>query len=290
MTQTLIEHLKLSPTKPLHHYTTQQGFLGIVESRKLWATNTYYMNDALELKHAVEVACSVIDEFQGGDIPVAVVTMLRGFLRGMEEFHVFACSFSEERDLLSQWRGYAGECGYALAFEPAKLQEIAKQNSFQIVQCIYDETLQRQIAREAVEKVLEAYQAAPKDSESLMHKAMHDAAEKLVSEFYQWGPLFKHPTFAEEKEWRLIAGPADYFDGRIKYRGGRYTLVPYVEINLQVKYSNPSTKGDDLGFHDILVGASPLSDLPWRSVMQFLYSRRVAFDQITPSGIPFRRV
>lgn len=290
MTPTLTEHLKRSPSAPLYHYTTQQGFLGIVESRKLWATNTYYMNDALELKHAVEVAGRVIEGFQAENVPAELVSMLVGFLKGMEEFHVFACSFSEERDLLSQWRGYTGECGYALAFKPEKLLEIAEQNEFRVVKCIYDDGLKEQIAREAVERALEIYRQAPKDKPNLNQKAMIDTARKVVAEFYQWGPLFKHRSFEEENEWRLIAGPADYFDGRIRYRGGRYTLVPYVEVNLEVKFSNPSTKGADLGFHDILVGASPLQDLPWRSVMQFLYSRGIGFDQITPSGIPFRRV
>jgi hypothetical protein len=36
----------------LWHYTNAAGFLGISRSGKLWATNTDYLNDASEMRHA----------------------------------------------------------------------------------------------------------------------------------------------------------------------------------------------------------------------------------------------
>lgn len=41
---------EVSPPPILHHYTTQEGLLGIVESKSIWATNIYYLNDAAEYK------------------------------------------------------------------------------------------------------------------------------------------------------------------------------------------------------------------------------------------------
>lgn len=50
------DHLSLLPTSAgrasatlrprLFHYTTLQGFLGIVSSKVIWATNIHYLNDS----------------------------------------------------------------------------------------------------------------------------------------------------------------------------------------------------------------------------------------------------
>jgi hypothetical protein len=41
-------HMVQPPPETLYHYTTQDGLLGIIQSRSLWATNVSYMNDSTE--------------------------------------------------------------------------------------------------------------------------------------------------------------------------------------------------------------------------------------------------
>ncbi len=35
----------------LYHYTTAEGFRGIIESQELWATSIYHLNDWTEFEH-----------------------------------------------------------------------------------------------------------------------------------------------------------------------------------------------------------------------------------------------
>ncbi len=47
--------LSRKPDKPLYHYTTQSGLLGIIRTRTIWATHTQYLNDRREFLHAVDL-------------------------------------------------------------------------------------------------------------------------------------------------------------------------------------------------------------------------------------------
>lgn len=45
----------------LYHYTDQNGLCGIIVSKKVWATNIYYLNDSEEFKAAADLAVMLID-------------------------------------------------------------------------------------------------------------------------------------------------------------------------------------------------------------------------------------
>jgi hypothetical protein len=63
----VIHHLEQTPAKPLYHYTTQEGLLGIVKNREIWATHTQYLNDRLEYKHALEISPEDFGDDAAGD-------------------------------------------------------------------------------------------------------------------------------------------------------------------------------------------------------------------------------
>src|SRR5438876_12190342 len=44
------EHLQKLTPEFLYHYTSQDGLLGIVKSRSLWATNISHLNDSTEFE------------------------------------------------------------------------------------------------------------------------------------------------------------------------------------------------------------------------------------------------
>ena len=59
------EHLEQPIPEFLYHYTSQDGLLGIIESRSLWATNISYMNDATEFGLSVRlIRDRLLDELQ----------------------------------------------------------------------------------------------------------------------------------------------------------------------------------------------------------------------------------
>ena len=96
----------------LWHYTSGSGAKGIFESRTLWAGHLRYMSDTSEVGHAMSVSREVVERLK------RELSEHQGALQRWTEYvtdsppkswapNVFAVSFSEERDLLSQWRGYA---------------------------------------------------------------------------------------------------------------------------------------------------------------------------------------
>ena len=51
-----------TPKGLLYHYTTLTGLLGIVGSKKLWASDIRYMNDSAELKHSADLIRQEVQE------------------------------------------------------------------------------------------------------------------------------------------------------------------------------------------------------------------------------------
>lgn len=45
----------------LYHYTNQEGFLGIISSKKIWATDILFLNDAIEFEYSVNLLKNSID-------------------------------------------------------------------------------------------------------------------------------------------------------------------------------------------------------------------------------------
>ena len=111
----------------LFHYTSGAGLLGILESRKLWATEARYLNDAKELEYGLSVIASVVDSLAGSQ-PKLIAGALRKLAQSLcEEATFYVACFCEADYFLSQWRGYSsrgGDIGYAIGFRRAGLQGV----------------------------------------------------------------------------------------------------------------------------------------------------------------------
>lgn len=138
----------------LLHYTTLAGLSGILSSGALWATDATFLNDSSEITHFFDERLRklVVDDahryaIELGRIPryLARIVSDGGFDKviGIEAdaWHSalrrvtlamnrpFVLSLSAPSDdrvrhsgLLSQWRGYGLDGGYALVFETQKLE------------------------------------------------------------------------------------------------------------------------------------------------------------------------
>lgn len=147
-----------SPMGNLFHYTNFKGLEGILRDQCLWATDFKTMNDSSELKHGLEyinqVAEGILKDVLKGrsltDQGKAVIKFHGGedkFIKAQANFvtesliegsvfrtigNAFIASFCEhelgeiQKDgLLSQWRGYGKEQGYAIEFNN-KFNELLK--------------------------------------------------------------------------------------------------------------------------------------------------------------------
>ncbi len=152
------EILHRHPPEILYHYTTQQGLLGIIGQREIWATRTQYMNDDREFRHGVQVVREELSvmkiEPQYHDKTKLFEEMEEG-IEGIESFNVCVCSFSEGGDALSQWRAYGGGAsGFSIGFSGAFMRAVSDHLNFWLVRVIYDEDEQRAMIRALLQDVL----------------------------------------------------------------------------------------------------------------------------------------
>ena len=141
---------------------------------------------------------------------------------------VCVTSFSEERDQLSQWRAYSGEGGYCLGLSGALLRDCAKDQGFIFGRCTYSHQESYQVAEEILMRLIRSYRASDKSEDS-----MKKLKVQIAIDIAQYGPLLKHRSFAEEKEWRIITPQISIGDKRLDFRPSSGKILPFVSVNIE---------------------------------------------------------
>jgi hypothetical protein len=260
------EHLHQTPPEFLYHYTGQDGLLGIIDSASLWATNISYMNDATEFDLSVKLLKDCLyDKFQAAASTPRkqrANVLYQHATKTGASFISVAC-FCENGDLLSQWRGYAGTgYGYSLAFIPSKLNAIASDSGFMLGKCIYDPDLQKKIIADGVEYLL----TKPGSDELAI---LDDYWAILI-----YGAFFKHASFEQEEEWRLVSTRYAPL-----FRKGKSMIIPYTPLTIEA--------AEDLAIGHAIVGPCPHMSLSVRAVGNMLRLSNIDVE-VYPSAIPFR--
>jgi hypothetical protein len=136
----LIGEFLKPPQIPLYHYTTASGLLDITSSCQIWATHVRHLNDSSEYYHALDLVNDSLEgqlrqiSWEFPDYPPDVI------LEGVRELDVFVACFSEEENLLSQWRAYCPEGGYSIGFMPHQFQQMKLVQTSSFVKCVYEES------------------------------------------------------------------------------------------------------------------------------------------------------
>jgi hypothetical protein len=219
-----------TPAPPtVYHYTSAAGIMGILSSQSMWATHYAFLNDRMEFAAATSVfkhiAASMLKEVGEAahqpftnapsnehELRASVCKVILG-LNDLTRAHApFVISFSEHGDLLSQWRAYGdGGHGYSIG---ASTHSLFKGISMQpdaprwlLVPVIYDPAEHLQIADTCMASALETMSKllASSDGRDERARLMREGIDSLLFLIVAFAPLLKHPSFAEEREWRLIA-------------------------------------------------------------------------------------
>jgi hypothetical protein len=219
------------------HYTSLAGLLGIVQDERLWATNILFLNDEQEFQHALDLIRGIIpsSKIKAGHPDhathtdyVADLSECLDSLKNYKSEGVFTLSFSEEPDLLSQWRGYCpGNNGYCIVFDAEVLLSKAKEQfvDCHLVKCVYEMKDKESQLKALLNKYWQQYYSASGKKGRLA------VIELLAKEILLLASYFKHPSFAEEKESRiviLLEYSTDHEE--LKFREGRSSLIPYIGL------------------------------------------------------------
>jgi hypothetical protein len=262
----------------IFHYTSQEGLLGIIRNKSLWTSDIRYLNDSTEFAYAVELSRTKLGRklrAERGPWNTYYGAVLDG-LDAIKGIPLFVGSFSEQGDLLSQWRAYTSNgVGFSIGFDYHYLKTLAEKQHFRIVRCVYQESEHDALLEELINL-----------AGSLVRDGEHeDAVIAFFIGLYTVAPALKHPSFSEEREWRLFSEigepqiPSD--DMRIKMRVGRSMLLPYKEFGL-------ARDDGRVSLSKVIVGPTPHMALSISSLKSFLLSSEVDGWQILPSTVPYR--
>jgi hypothetical protein len=240
------------------------------------------MNDSSELSYAAELIESEVGEVTARPKygKIAELVPQSSYFANPFEFGVrpFIACFCREQDLLSQWRGYGGgQAAYSLGLG---LEVLAKMGTLPpktfLRQVVYQEAEQRGLVREMIESwlraSLELLDAQDLDPADFPYPAVVPLRQSLV-EYYL---CFKHPTFSEELEWRLIKlvdvreemqllriRRADQVLDAAAERLREVGIPPPPSSSWTVT-NNANTEGIDMKFRPSALGLVPYVELPLR--------------------------
>ncbi|MFZ2727608.1 MAG: DUF2971 domain-containing protein [Methylococcaceae bacterium] len=285
----------------LYHYTTQEGLIGILESNCLWATHYKFLNDYSEMVSVKEKIFefyknmlshnqkinndetilhinSIINKNTANEITHNFVKFVEGqefYIASFCEQHSKNDSYINENGLLSQWRAYGGNGGYALIFNKDKLEELINNTKIipiKLKEVIYSDDFE-----------LDSY-----------HNSLSKTELDNTDYFVDLATKYKNCGFKEEREFRIVARlcpPITILERKVnilkrKFRCNNGEQIPYIEL---FNPSNPTIfpTASTLPIEKIIVG--PHKDKEARAT--WLKVKLASIDrsdiEVTVSKIPF---
>ncbi|SRR5258708_3275247 len=277
----------------LYHYTTAEGLLGIFNSNRLWATQADYLNDSSELNYARDririLLANQTTKWSDPAITELLTIAQRVIGSGPRTFHV-AC-FCENGDLLSQWRGYGNDGGYAIGFSVRELgYKMNPTPPYALRKVIYDQSRQDELISTLIEKTLETFRnltfGCPPDDVIRIRALVLSMFEDFVD---QYTICFKDPLFQEEHEWRIVESPwvfdSDGYVSRLRFRRIPGGFAPYVELDLSPSAGASHGK---IPISSITHGPTLSPPLAKASPQQLLRKYDYPFARVQGSRIPLR--
>jgi len=198
----------------------------------LWASNIRGLNDEKEVGHAEDVLKHALENwlFQRGvrDQPEVRMVISRLDNLGSKILGHCVASFSEDGDVLSQWRAYGDNGkGISIGFLSTLLEADGKTANFTLAKCLYDREQQYAICSRFWQTILEGIEA-----KSLIENVPREILEKVETFLYTVGIFLKHPAFVDEREWRLVSSENHLYSPAWRYRATPDGLTSYVELPL----------------------------------------------------------
>ena len=298
----------------LYHYTNKEALLSIVQNRSIWASHIAFQNDRLEFKYAFKIAQDEIKNTKSKMMSKQMDNFSNDLLKNISVADIYTVSFSEKKDILSQWRAYANSVpGFCISFRPKVLlsridnhskfkfdyqgsdftKKSKKNNSYnyKLDKCIYSTSEQRKIIREIIETSIDFTRT----------QGLQNTYAEIINRLLPWAPLLKHEKFEEEKEWRLII--FDIQNKQVKKeRIGKSNFIPYVELDLKesncnkncrIKYCENKCCLNQDWIKEIVIGPCIDENTAKESTSIMCYNNGIEFNKesrrlLSISNIPYR--
>jgi hypothetical protein len=246
----------------LYHYTDQNGFLGILENKEIWATKIQYLNDAKEYHLAKEIAERALKSLLRNPEYKNDHFRIERFIYNLDNYignNLCVSSFSEEGDLLSQWRGYSSsQGGYSIGFEKEALEMMINKEGFNLERCIYKELDQVRKVSDVIFESLDRFRGCMEPNQDFV-EGSSDSTSYFLDKLSYLSSFIKDSSFSEEKEWRIVA--LVRFDD-LDFRPGKSSIIPYKKIKIEDYLPEVVS--------DIFIGHTPNPQLATQATTCFL--------------------
>lgn len=201
----------------LAYYTTAETAFSIIKNQVLWMRSASMMNDHQEVVHGQDCIQSALDGAEGINLyaaadeccPETSTVLLRFLSNGLgHPDTTFLSCFTEHKPTesplgrLSMWRAYGGNAGVALVFKTTQLLTLGSDylGAYWVPVQYADQA--------AVAKTVGEVAGLLRERVAELRKMQPDSLAQMLGRAIRMCALCtKHPGFAEELEWRLIAFP-----------------------------------------------------------------------------------
>lgn len=282
----------------IYHYSDANALRSIIENKELWLTGHEYMNDVQEFDDGFQLLKVKIREyFVSANIASHVQAIIEHIISRLETTLAFSCSFSNEPDLLSQWRSYCPEDGgFSIGFDQKTLSNSvsfpgSSSNMRNFENCIY----------EPEEKLRQALLYAEHCTNGLFEQMANGRSSGAYYVTFLSLLTFclrcKNEHFREESEVRLftyahnsmeliqVSDGSDFVpqslfaEEKISFRTNKNIFTPYIK-----------QKFDISAVKEVYIGPCKNYDTVLKGLTLFLRSQGL-HDQVVvrKSDIPFRR-
>lgn len=237
-----------------YHYTSLENCINMLEMKdgcfEIWASHIAYLNDKEEHINGLDLIERKVQDLllSKGDTLSDWIEDYREarIIGGSIKNDIFVICFCSDRSLLSQWKYYGKNSGIAIEYNIDKCEysgHIAGIENIQSEQAkfiknyphkvIYDNiSKQKIIDKFIIENIYNIYDA---EMDTVEKKRI---IYRNMDRLYSFAPLFKHDSFDEEKESRLLFMPiympfsADA-SNLINYRVSGGKIIPYMKIKIK---------------------------------------------------------
>ncbi len=270
----------------IYHYTSPEGLLGILSNKKIWFSNTRFLNDSSENnyiytlfpKSKYEYEPHVLEE----DFFQLIDNIKNQYLNKdfCEIFgitfwveHIFVASFSKDDDNLMLWNYYtknSERIGYNVCFDNQPIEIGSHYAKYLSGEIIYDEDIQRDLVKKLLFKFNSEYKNIEEEKKISFTKSLLD-----IIEIYN--TFFKHPKYNLEKEFRCALSHIKNYDKLPSWRTFNGIFIPYLEEEFEKD-----------SIENICIGPTKNQELLQNSLELFLNTHKYKDVHIKKSKIPLR--
>ena len=278
----------------LFHYTDSKGLLGILQNQNLWATESMYLSDSTEVTHGLELTEKLLTlklDQRNSKEALSVLSNIQEKIYDHID-QIYVTCFSEEGDLLSQWKGYgASGLGFSIEFNPKELFRTKRKFPFvniEIKKVIYDLQQQQSMINAELDYAISNAEMLcgkyPNDELAIVQTISSATAYYLRACILR----FKNEVFAEEKEWRAIYRNTQLSEEGnqiAKFRTSRSDLIPYLELDIS---ASAGKRTWNLPIRKIIVGSKQNFERIFKSIHIIRVNKHMGRIRVTKSKIPLQ--